>query len=139
MEPSIKSLQQALATAEARATLAEQARATEETARVAAEQARATEETARVAAEARAVAAEQTLVEERIHTDFLLADAVHTLIRENRYVDALALVSRLPRPHLYPRMLKILFNAQVEHGPARRYVLSKRPAKRHRGQRPHQQ
>ena len=136
-------MKQALEAAEARATLAEQARieaeqalATEETARAAAETARATAETARAAAEQGRAAAEQALAAERIQTDFLLADAIHILIREGRFVDAVALFSRIPQPHLYPRTLKTFFCMQVANGAARRHLHAKRAAGRHRDQRP---
>ena len=124
-------MEQALKAAEARATLAEQARAV-------AEQSLATEITARISAEQARATAEQALAAERIQTDFLLADAIHVLICEGRFVDAVALFSRIPQPHLYPRMLKTMFClfAQVAHRPARRHLHAKRAAGRHRGQRP---
>ena len=128
--------EQALATEQSSRVAAEQALATEQTARVAAEQALATEQTARVAAEQGRAAAEQALAAERIQTDFLLADAIRALIREGRSVEAVALFTRLPRPHLYPRTLKTIFCMQVANGAARRHLHAKRAAGRHCDQRP---
>ena len=105
--------------------------AKERGARVAAE-ARLAEE--RAAGDARMVAGEARLAEERIRTDFILRDAVQTLIACGRCVDAWVLYKR------YARTTALTFNnwlatPQLANRGARRHLFSRRPQGLHPRQR----
>ena len=102
--------------------------AKERGARVAAE-ARLAEE--RAAGEARLVAGEARLAEERIRTDFILRDAVQTLIACGRCVDAWVLYKR------YARTTALTFHPhpQMAIRGARIHLFSRRPQGLHPRQR----